>query len=194
MPFANMSPDGSQEYFGDGIAEEILNVLVQVDELYVTSRTSSFAYRDKDMRIPDIAAELDVNYILEGSVRTAGGNVRVTAQLIDVTADRHLWSDTYDRNLSDIFAIQDEISLAIANALRVELVGGVIGEIPTENIAAYDLYLRGRKAANSPDAATVKGALDYYDQALALDPEFSSAWASKSMSLFYANCSFQLRL
>jgi TolB-like protein len=180
MPFADMSPDGSQEYFGDGIAEEILNVLVKIDELDVTSRTSSFALRDKNLLVPDIAAELNVNYIVEGSIRTAGNNVRVTAQLIEVDSDNHLWSDIYDRELTDIFAIQSEISLAITEALRIELVGGEITrEAPTENMEAYDYYLQGRKIFlsrnNRRDSIAT---IELFERAVALDPAFAEGWAN----------------
>ena len=121
LPFVNMSTDPEQEFFSDGISEELLNLLVRVDGLQVASRTSSFIYKGENLNIPQIAGELKVNHILEGSVRKAGKRVRITAQLIDVSSDRHLWSETFDRELTDIFAIQDEIAQAIVSALQQEL-------------------------------------------------------------------------
>ena len=118
LPFVNMSADPEQEYFSDGISEEILNVLVRVDGLKVASRTSSFTYKGENLDIPEIARELKVGNIVEGSVRKSGNRVRITAQLINTSDDRHLWSDTFDRELTDIFAIQDEIANAIVDALK----------------------------------------------------------------------------
>ena len=118
-----MSADAENEYFADGISEEILNLLSSVRDLEVASRTSAFAFKGKDTPIPEIAAALKVRYVLEGSVRKAGDQVRITAQLIDADTDRHLWSDSYDRTLEDIFAVQDEIAGAIGNALQIELLG-----------------------------------------------------------------------
>ena len=161
LPFVNMSDDPAQEYFSDGISEELLNVLVRVDGLTVASRTSSFAYKGGSANIPQIAEELKVANILEGSVRKAGDRVRITAQLIDVSTDRHIWSDTYDRELTDIFAIQDEIANSIVNALRSELGLDVSGDdigvtdIP-DNLDAYDLFLKGHailiSRGNLPEA------------------------------------------
>ena len=145
LPFEDLSADGTQDYFGKGMAEEILNVLVSVDELDVASRTSAFALKDQNLLIPEIAERLNVNYIVEGSIRSDGDNVRITAQLIDVAAARHLWSDTYDRELTSIFAIQDEISVAIADALKVELIGDALGDVPTQNMEAYGLFLQARR-------------------------------------------------
>lgn len=119
LPFVNMSADAENEYFADGISEELLNVLVKVEDIGVASRTSSFAYKGRELGAAVIAQELKVNHILEGSVRKSGNRVRITAQLIDAVNDRHLWSETYDRELTDIFAIQDEIANAIVGALRV---------------------------------------------------------------------------
>lgn len=183
MPFADMSADGSQEYFGDGIAEEILNALVTIEELDVTSRTSSFAYKGTNTQIPEIANELDVNYVLEGSVRTDGENVRVTAQLIDVAADRHLWSDTFDRELINIFAIQDEISQKVAQALKIKLVGeNELVEPPTENIDAYDLILRARQMLYVPNLERSIEARKLIEKALEIDPEYADGWAMLSRS------------
>jgi adenylate cyclase len=177
MPFADMSADGSQEYFGDGMAEEILNVLVSVDELDVTSRTTAFSLKDENLSIPEIAARLNVNYILEGSIRSDGDNVRVTAQLIDVAADTHLWLDTFDRELTSIFAIQDEISVAIADALKVELIGDVIGDVPTQNMEAYALALQARRILDLPNYENALAAMEVIEQALLLDPDYAEGWS-----------------
>ena len=183
LPFVNMSDDPGNEYFSDGIAEELLNVLIKVEGLRVVSRTSSFAFKGKDVSIPNIARELNVNYVLEGSVRKAGNKVRVTAQLIDVRTDSHLWSGTYDRELEDIFAIQDEISGQIVKALKVALGAGgqeptAHAEKPTENLEAFELYLRGRYFWQRRGEDNIRHAIDLFEQATKLDPQFARAWSS----------------
>ncbi len=168
LPFADMSADGDQGYFSDGIAEELLNLLVRVDGLKVASRTSSFAFKDTGQSIGDIARELKVNHVLEGSVRKAENRVRITAQLIDTNTDRHLWSETYDRELNDIFAIQDDIATAIVAALQAEL--GVLKDAQiqvsasTENLDAYQLFLEARALYNARDRLTDSIAL--YERAV----------------------------
>ena len=177
LPFVNMSNDPEQEYFSDGIAEELLNLLVRVDGLQVASRTSSFIYKGENLNIPAIAGELKVDHILEGSVRKAGDRVRITAQLIDVSTDRHLWSDTFDRELDDIFAIQDEIANAIVDALKDELGVGlesVAVEKATDNLDAYELFLRGRGLFLARQDLTQANNL--LEQATRLDPGFAQAW------------------
>ena len=147
LPFVNMSDDKENEYVSDGISEELLNVLVKVEGLRVASRTSSFSFKGKDTPIPEIAEALRVEHVLEGSVRKAGDTIRITAQLIDVKTDSHLWSETYDRKLEDIFVIQDEISAHIVEALKIALGAGDVVETagkPTENLVAYEAYLKGR--------------------------------------------------
>jgi TolB-like protein len=183
LPFVNMSADPEQEYFSDGISEEILNVLVRVDGLKVASRTSSFTYKGENLDIPEIARELKVGNIVEGSVRKSGNRVRITAQLIDTRDDRHLWSDTYDRELTDIFAIQDEIANAIVDALKSELnigLGEVKVESATDNLDAYDLYLKARgmfiARQNLDDANQL------FEQAVQLDPGFAVAWEGLAAS------------
>ncbi len=150
LPFADLSADQDQQYFTDGLSEELLNLLVRVDDLRVASRTSSFAYRNSTLGIPAIAESLNVGHVLEGSVRKDGDRIRITAQLIEAGTDRHFWSENFDRELVDIFAIQDEIS----NAIVVALTGGRFGmnegpsltvEAATENLDAYELYLKGRQ-------------------------------------------------
>ncbi|MCH7895093.1 MAG: adenylyl cyclase, partial [Proteobacteria bacterium] len=183
LPFVNMSDDPANEYFSDGIAEELLNVLVRVEGLRVASRTSSFSFKGKGISIPNIARELNVNHVLEGSVRKAGNTVRITAQLIDVRTDSHLWSATYDRELEDIFAIQDEISGHIVQALKIALGAGEQESMahvqkPTENLEAYELYLRGRYFWQRRGEDNIRRAIGMFEQATALDPRFARAWSS----------------
>jgi len=183
LPFVNMSDDPSNEYFSDGISEELLNVLVRVEGLRVASRTSSFVFKDKDVSIRSIAKELNVNHVLEGSVRKAGNTVRVTAQLVDVRTDSHLWSGTYDRELKDIFAIQDEISWQIVQALKIVLSAGeqeamAPPQKPTENLQAYEHYLRGRYLWQRRGENNIRHAMDLFEQATKLDPKFARAWSS----------------
>lgn len=180
LPFVNMSADADNEYFSDGIAEELLNVLVRVSALEVASRTSSFAYKGKNLPLSQVARELGVNHILEGSVRKAGNRVRVTAQLIDANSDRHLWSNTYERELDDIFEIQEEISDNIVNALKVALNVDEISAMerlqrPTDNPEAYELYLEGRFLWRKRMEVNIRGAIDLLQQAVNLDPDFAKA-------------------
>ena len=174
LPFVNMSSDKNNEYFSDGITEEILNVLVQVDGLHVTARTSSFAFKGKDIDVRSIGAELSVGSILEGSVRRSGKRVRITAQLIDTSNGYHLWSEKYDRELNDIFAIQDEIALMIVENLKEKLTNTQAQEIlpdpPTDDIAAYDYYLKGRFGLNKGSKDGAFDAIKYFDKAIDKDP------------------------
>ena len=180
LPFVNMSADAENEYFSDGIAEELLNVLVRVSALQVASRTSSFAYKGKDLPLSQVARELGVNHILEGSVRKAGNRVRVTAQLIDAGSDRHLWSNTYERELDDIFEIQEEISDNIVAALKVALNVDEISAMerlqrPTGNPEAYELYLEGRFLWRKRMEENIRQAIGLLQQAVDLDPDFAKA-------------------
>jgi adenylate cyclase len=179
LPFVNMSPDPDNEYFADGISEELLNVLVKVEDIGVASRTSSFAYKGRELGAAVIARELKVNHILEGSVRKSGNRVRITAQLIDAMEDRHLWSETYDRELTDIFEIQDEIANAIVAALRGTLgvdqaPRAVTVRADTENLDAYQLYLKARELFITRTALDESVRLS--EQVVALDPEFARGW------------------
>ena len=179
LPFLDMSPDKDQEYFSDGIAEELLNLLVRVDGLKVASRTSSFAYKSDTPNIPRIAQELNVSNILEGSVRKAGNRVRITAQLIDTAHDRHLWSETFDRDLTDIFAIQEEIANAIVNALRAELGLETVDDMvrvqaATREMPAYDLYLKAY--ADFINREAFAQAVLMLEEAVTIDPAFAKAW------------------
>ena len=183
LPFINMSADPEQEYFSDGISEEILNVLVRVKGLKVASRTSSFTYKGENLDIPEIARELKVGNIVEGSVRKSGNRVRITAQLINTSDDRHLWSDTFDRELTDIFAIQDEIANAIVEALKNELnigLDAVKVESVTDNLDAYDLYLKARGMFIARQNLDVANQL--FEQATQLDPGFAVAWEGLAAS------------
>ena len=180
LPFVNMSTDVENEYFSDGISEELLNVLVKVSTLHVASRTSAFSYKGKDIPISQIAHELKVNNILEGSVRKAGNRVRITAQLIDANTDRHLWSETYERELVDIFDIQEEISNSIVTALKVVLnvdETAAIGRAqrPTNNPEAYELYLQGRFAWRQRHEENILRSIELFEKALDIDPNFARA-------------------
>ncbi len=175
LPFTDMSAAGDQEYFGDGLAEEILNLLAGVPELKVSGRTSSFSFKDKDTPIPEIGRTLGVAHVLEGSVRKSGDRVRITAQLVKAEDGFHLWSETFDRQLADIFAIQDEIAGAIANALQLSLVGQVAG---ASNLEAYDLYLRARALIYKRTLRDLEEARILIDRALALDPDYAPALAA----------------
>jgi len=182
LPFADLSPDGDQAYFGDGIAEEILNVLTRVDGLHVASRTSAFQFRGDTLGIPAIAEELNVRHVVEGSVRKAGDTLRITAQLIDADGDRHLWSDTFDRPLTaeNIFAIQDEIATeivaALSEALGVEA-GDIHVEAGTENLDSYELFLRGQAIFHTRSFENILDGIDILERAVQADPEFARAWA-----------------
>jgi len=186
LPFTNMSADPDNEYFSDGISEELLNLLVQVQGLRVPSRTSSFAFKGKSMDIKEIARQLSVGHVLEGSVRKSGNQVRITAQLIDVSTDTHLWSNTYDRELENIFAIQDEIAGEIVHELKIALdTTGLVSRDesrPTSDMQAYQDYLRGRYLFIQRGVPGLKASLAAFQSAVALDPEFTEAWAAMSVT------------
>ena len=177
LPFANMSTDPENEFFSDGITEEIINALAQIDALHVASRTSSFYFKGKTLEMREIAERLRVTTLLEGSVRRAGNRVRITAQLIDVAKDEHLWSERYDREIEDIFAIQDEIARTIADRLKVSLEHGAdtpLVKPHTENLEAYRLYLKGRSLLYKRGLAIPRG-LECFKRAVALDPDYALA-------------------
>jgi TolB-like protein/Flp pilus assembly protein TadD len=181
LPFVNMSGDKDNEYFSDGISEEILNVLAQTPGLQVPARTSSFAFKGKDKSASDIAHELEVRMVLEGSVRKQGERVRITAQLIDAKSGFHVWSQTYDRELKDIFAIQEEIAHAIATQLKVKLGDAREPPRPTTDLAAYDLYLRGLALWQMRGQANLDQAERLFREATARDPGFAKAWAGVAL-------------
>ncbi len=190
LPFVNMSSDPEQEYFSDGIAEELLNLLAKIPQFRVAGRTSSFAFRGKEIDLREIGSSLGVSSILEGSVRKGGERVRITAQLVNTEDGFHLWSETYDRELSDIFAVQDEIAAAVVEQLKVTLLGGPIerrgGEPLATNIEAYDAYLKGMSFMNKLGPSNFRQAADYFEQTVLLAPNSALAWARLS----YANTRF----
>jgi TolB-like protein len=182
LPFINMSSDPEQEYFSDGITEEVLNLLVKIPELKVTSRTSVFTFKGQSVDIPTVAEKLGVAHILEGSVRKAGNRVRITAQLIEARNDVHLWSETYERKLDDIFAIQDEIAREVVKALQIQLLGEAPIAIST-NTEAYNLYLRGKHFATLGTPEGSESSVKAYQDSIALDADFAPAWAGLSYVL-----------
>jgi TolB-like protein/Tfp pilus assembly protein PilF len=179
LPFVDMSPEKDQEYLSDGIAEELLNLLAKIPDLQVAARTSSFSFKGKDVKIADIAKELNVAAVLEGSLRKSGNRVRITTQLIQADNGFHLWSETYDRNLDDVFAIQDEISAAVVDALKIQLLGAAPKSVEV-NPDAYALYLQGRYFRARRTQGDIQKAGELYEQALQLDPTYAPAWAAVS--------------
>jgi len=185
LPFVNMSADPDQEYFSDGISEEILNALAKVKELKVAGRTSSFAFKDKNQDLRLIGDTLGVQHILEGSVRKSGTMIRITAQLIQVEDGFHLWSESYDRELNNVFAIQDEISAAILVQLKTHLIG-----VDSENLAssertnteAYELYLLARQQLYARSTGAIQFAADQLDKAIVIDPDYAPAQALRGIA------------
>ena len=180
LPFSNLSADPEQEYFCDGMAEEIINALTHIEGLRVVARTSCFAFKGKHDDIREIGKKLNVNHVLEGSIRKAGNRVRVTGQLIKISDGFHLWSDKFDRDLADVFEIQDEISQTIAEKLRVELLGVVADQLvkrPTDNLEAYNLYLKGRHFWSRRIISDLLLSVGYFEQAIELDPAFALGYA-----------------
>ncbi|HVO89687.1 MAG TPA: adenylate/guanylate cyclase domain-containing protein [Casimicrobiaceae bacterium] len=191
LPFVNMSRDEENEYFADGLSEELLNVLAKIRGLRVASRTSAFSFKGKDVDIPTVARKLNVATVLEGSVRKSGKRVRITAQLIEVASDSHLWSETYDRELDDIFAVQDDIAQSVVKELRAALMGKTADDATeaaaaavrkaatgrTENTEAFQLYLQGKFAGERLTQADTDGATALFKRALEIEPDFALAWA-----------------
>jgi adenylate cyclase len=178
LPFTNMSSDPEEGYFADGITEELITGISKVRELKVTSRTSVMHYKGQTKRIPEVCRELGVGTILEGSVRRAGNRIRITVQLIDGGNDEHLWAETYDRTLEDVFAVQSEIAEKVAGELRVQLLESEkknIEKKPTENIEAYNNFLRGRELYREGSEPSVRQALKLFERAVELDPSFARA-------------------
>jgi len=173
LPFANMSADPDQEYFSDGLAEEIINLLAHIPGLKVIARTSAFAFRGKEQDIRGIASALGVTHVLEGSVRRAGNRLRITGQLIQAADGTHLWSERYDRELSDIFAVQDEISSAIVGALRVQFSDEILRQRYVPNLAAYELFLKARYLAAKVTPEALELARRSFEQAIELDGGFA---------------------
>jgi serine/threonine protein kinase/Tfp pilus assembly protein PilF len=177
LPFVNLSADKENEYFSDGLAEEIINALNRLPGLRVIARTSSFSFRGKEVDVREIGAKLNVEHILEGSVRKAGSRIRITAQLVSMTDGARHWSERYDREMSDVFAVQDEICEAIVDKLRVELAAGhTIVKRHTENLEAYNLYLKARYQLFRFTPEGLAKSKEYFEQAIALDPNYALAW------------------
>jgi adenylate cyclase len=178
LPFDDISPERDQQYFVDGIAEELLNSLTRISELEVRGRTSSFYFKDRKEDLPTISEMLNVEYILEGSVRKANEQVRITMQLVNTRKDAHIWSKTYEHTMDDIFAIQDDIAKSVADALQITLGVGELGRAPgmTSNIAAYDAYLAGRSLTLQGGRENISQAIERLEQALILDPDFAIGW------------------
>jgi TolB-like protein/DNA-binding winged helix-turn-helix (wHTH) protein len=189
LPFVDMSEKKDQEYFSDGLSEEMIDMLTKVPELRVSARTSSFYFKGKQATIADIAKALGVAHVLEGSVRKSGNTLRITAQLIRVDNGYDVWSETYDRKLDDIFKIQDEIADAVVTALRVHLLRAqqpsAKSELHTENLEAYDLYLQGKQSYNQADAAGYQRAITAFQAAIALDPNYAAAYADLALAQYW---------
>ena len=191
LPFVNMSSDEEQEYFSDGLSEELLNLLARIPELNVAARTSSFSFKDKDLEIPEIASRLKVAHVLEGSVRKHGNQIRITAQLIQADNGYHLWSETYDRQLDNVFQIQEDIAIAVVDALRITLLGEVPKTRRTDP-AAYQLFLEGQylKRQISPDS--LNRAIQAFKQAVEIDPAYVPAWAELADTYIWGGGSDEL--
>ncbi len=184
LPFVNMSADSDNEYFSDGLSEELLNLLAKVPELRVAARTSSFSYKAGDVNITQIGEELNVTHVLEGSVRKAGNHVRITAQLVKVDNGFHLWSETFDRTLDDIFVVQDEIAKAVVDELRLNLLGTMPEGRKTDR-EVYSLYLQGNYFNNLRGKENLEKARAALKQALAIDPDYAPAWVSLQLTYGY---------
>ncbi|MCH9025488.1 MAG: hypothetical protein IIA05_00025 [Proteobacteria bacterium] len=186
LAFTDLSPEGDQEYFSDGISEELLNVLAKIPGLRVAARTSSFQFKGQNRDVIDIGQQLNVALVLEGSVRKAGLQIRITAQLVDASNGFHLWSETYDRELVNIFAVQDEIAAAIVGALKEHLglqVAAVPRVIAAANTEAHETYLRGRYLVVQRTTVTLEGAVREFEKAIALDPDYALAHAELAMAI-----------
>jgi TolB-like protein/tetratricopeptide (TPR) repeat protein len=179
LPFVNMSDDKNTEYFSDGLSEELINLLTKVPDLHVPAHTSSFYFKGKQTTIADIAKALGVTHVLEGSVRKSGNHLRITAQLVRADNGYHLWSETYDRQLDDIFKVQDEIAGAVVKALKISLMGRSLPEsIGTQNVEAYNMFLQARSMyRNAHERADLERVPEYLRKAVDADPQFADAWA-----------------
>jgi TolB-like protein/Tfp pilus assembly protein PilF len=175
LPFLNISGDPDQDFFSDGISEELLNLLAKIPELRVASRTSAFSFKGQGLSLTEIAERLNVGHVLEGSVRMAGDEVRVTVRLVEAKTDARVWSESWDRNLEDIFALQDEIASEVASSLEVSLLG-VIPAVEATNPEAYALFLQGRHLGRQRTPEGFQRAIEVLEQALAIDPGYAPAW------------------
>jgi TolB-like protein/tetratricopeptide (TPR) repeat protein len=183
LPFVNMSPDKEQDYFADGISEELLNLLTQVSELRVIARTSSFLFKDKEVDIAEIAHKLNVGNVLEGSVRKSGDMLRITAQLVRTSDSSHLWSQTYDRPMTDVFKVQDEIAATVVAQLKIHLLGAA-PKLRVTDPQAYALFLQAREIGRQSTKAGFEKSNSLYQQVLALDPGYVAAWEGLASNYF----------
>ena len=186
LPFDDLSPDSDQAWFSDGISEELLNLLAKVEDLRVISRSSSFALRDENLSIPEMAERLNVTYILEGSVRRVGDQIRITAQLIDARTDTHMWSETYDRQLDDVFAIQDQISAQVVKELELQILGSAPASNVTD-IESYELYLRGIDLLARREAGDIEQAIQMFEQVISLDSNYVPAYGSLALAFVWSD-------
>src|SRR5688500_2317351 len=189
LAFVNMSADEENEYFCDGLAEELLNALARIEGIKVAARTSAFSFKGKDVNIAEIGRVLNVSTVLEGSVRKSGNRLRITTQLINVADGYHLWSERYDREMKDIFDVQDEITLAVVDALKVKLLGdekATVLKRHTENPEAYELYLKARHHFHAYTAAGWRMAVELYEQALEIEPDYAPAHGGVAACMIYS--------
>jgi len=188
LPFADMSADASNEYFCDGLAEELLNALGKIENLKVAARTSAFSFKGKDVKVSDIGEALNVQTVLEGSVRKSGNRLRITIQLIDAADGYHLWSDRYDREMSDIFDLQDEITLAVVDALKVKLLGeqkAAVLKRGTDNTEAYEFYLKGLYHFNQWTGEGWRKSIECFEKAIEIEPQYAPAYAGIANSYHF---------
>jgi serine/threonine-protein kinase len=184
LPFSNTSADAENEYFCDGLAEEILNALAKIDDLKVAARTSTFSFKGKNANVGEIGRVLNVNSVLEGSVRKSGNRLRITVQLVNASDGYHLWSERYDREMQDIFDVQDEITLAVVDALKVKLLGAEKSDLLkryTDNTEAYQLYLKGVYHNNKHTAEGWLNGIGFFEQAIQIEPKYAPAYAGIGM-------------
>lgn len=189
LPFANMSNDADNEYFCDGLAEELLNALAKIEELKVAARTSAFSFKNKNISVGEIGRALNVKTILEGSVRKSGNRVRFTVQLVNASDGFHLWSEKYDREIKDIFDVEDEITLAVVDALKVKLLGeqkSAVLKRYTDNTEAYELYLKARYFFNKQTPESLQKAIEFFEEAIAKEPNYAPAYAGISVCLGFS--------
>jgi TolB-like protein/Tfp pilus assembly protein PilF len=184
LPFENLSESKQNEYFAAGIHEDILNNLSQISGLIVTSRTSTLAFAGSNKPIPSVAAELGVNYIIEGSVRRSANRVRISVQLIEAKQDKHIWSEGYERDIVDVFEIQQDVANQVSHALKVQFhLGGTAGERPTQNLEAYEMFIEARELGSTYEPDNVVRAISLYRKILNIDPDYSDAWAGLALAL-----------
>jgi adenylate cyclase len=179
LPFVNMSGDSELEYFSDGITEDIITSLSKISKMFVIARNSSFTYKGKPVKVQRVSEELGVRYVLEGSVRKAGNRIRITAQLVDATTGHHLWAERYDRDLEDIFVLQDEINMEILNAIEVKLTEGeqaILNRKGTNNLQAYLKFLQAAQYIRNQNPEDIYRARKILEEVVSLDPKYAIAY------------------